>query len=127
LANEETEAELQRVAVAVSEDTENKPNESGNVTRRIIKSTFLILRIFGNFFFKFLESPGENCRRNPDICTGGSFCYNGYCICPEGYIENLVEKDCRIPKIYADPGESCDRPVNAITQALYIFICENAK
>ncbi|KAI6243913.1 hypothetical protein M3Y99_00058500 [Aphelenchoides fujianensis] len=51
------------------------------------------------------KSPGTPCRENPDICTGGSYCYNGYCVCPTGY----EERDGG-----SEPGQSCDRPLNSI-------------
>ncbi|CAK5119177.1 unnamed protein product [Meloidogyne enterolobii] len=47
---------------------------------------------------KEAESPGLNCRHNPQVCTGGSFCFNGYCVCPEGYEER--DGECIVPKIY---------------------------
>uniref|UniRef100_A0A915ECB0 EGF-like domain-containing protein n=1 Tax=Ditylenchus dipsaci TaxID=166011 RepID=A0A915ECB0_9BILA len=58
------------------------------------------------------KSPGLNCRYNPSVCTGGSYCHNGYCVCPEGYDE--LGGECVVPRIYVDPGQSCDRPVNSI-------------
>ncbi|KAI1724096.1 EB module domain-containing protein [Ditylenchus destructor] len=71
--------------------------ETGGQERRVVK-----------------KSPGLNCRQNPNICSGGSYCYNGYCVCPEGYEERNGE--CVVPKIFVEPGRSCDRPVNSIAQ-----------
>lgn len=67
-----------------------------------------------------------NCRHDTGVCRGGSYCYNGYCICPEGYEER--NEECDVPKIYGnkivillnnflvDPGQSCDRSINSIAQ-----------
>ncbi len=71
------------------------------------------------------ESPGLNCRNNPNVCTGGSYCRGGYCVCPEGYDEQNGE--CVIPKILVEPGKSCDRPVNTLAQVECIgnSVCAN--
>uniref|UniRef100_A0A914HQJ6 EGF-like domain-containing protein n=1 Tax=Globodera rostochiensis TaxID=31243 RepID=A0A914HQJ6_GLORO len=71
------------------------------------------------------KSPGLNCRHNPDVCTGGSYCFNGYCVCPEGYEERNGE--CIMPKIYVEPGASCERPPGIIAQVecLGNSVCAN--
>lgn len=71
------------------------------------------------------KSPGLNCRHNPDVCTGGSYCFNGYCVCPEGYEERNGE--CIVPKIYVEPGASCERPPGIIAQVecLGNSVCAN--
>ncbi|CAD5235781.1 unnamed protein product [Bursaphelenchus xylophilus] len=58
------------------------------------------------------KSPGADCRLNPAICTGNSYCFNGVCVCPVGY-ENY-NGECRVPRIYAEPGQSCERPIGQI-------------
>ncbi|KAL3075138.1 hypothetical protein niasHS_013361 [Heterodera schachtii] len=71
------------------------------------------------------KSPGLNCRHNPNVCTGGSYCFNGYCVCPEGYEERNGE--CIMPKIYVEPGASCERPPGIIAQVecLGNSVCAN--
>ncbi|CAD5228418.1 unnamed protein product [Bursaphelenchus okinawaensis] len=58
------------------------------------------------------KSPGLDCRLNPSICTGNSYCFNGVCVCPVGY--EVYNGECRVPRIYAEPGQSCDRPAGQI-------------
>lgn len=65
------------------------------------------------------KSPGKSCANDPSVCKGGSFCQGGFCICPEGY--EVREDKCVVPTIYADPGESCDRPIGSISQVFEVF------
>nr|CAD2153382.1 unnamed protein product [Meloidogyne enterolobii] len=86
-------------------------------------STILIIGNDGKRLVK--KSPGLNCRHNPQVCTGGSFCFNGYCVCPEGYEER--DGECIVPKIYVEPGASCERPPGIIAQVecLGNSVCAN--
>uniref|UniRef100_A0A1I8C1T2 EGF-like domain-containing protein n=1 Tax=Meloidogyne hapla TaxID=6305 RepID=A0A1I8C1T2_MELHA len=86
-------------------------------------STILIIGNDGKRLVK--KSPGLNCRHNPQVCTGGSFCFNGYCVCPEGYEER--DGECIVPKLYVEPGASCERPPGIIAQVecLGNSVCAN--
>lgn len=58
-------------------------NDNGKCIR-MKPETLIKSERFGSVFVDRSEAPGVSCVGNPNICTGGSVCINGVCLCPDG-------------------------------------------